>query len=107
MVDINVGKYALNDKEVTRKVNVIANHHTLPSLMAGRKPLEFKALVFPSSFEMPSSSTFLLMANAFSAGVSHPEEVSGKSGSMNTAMIATATVSPPSIKNNHLINLDE
>lgn len=42
------------------------------------------------------------IASALSAGVSQPEEVSGKSGSMDIDHKATKIVKLPSIKNSHL-----
>ena len=38
IVAIRVGKYALNDKENTRLVNVKASHQTLPSETARDRP---------------------------------------------------------------------
>jgi len=44
------------------------------------------------------------MARAFSEDVSQAREVSGKSGSIKTAKIATTTVTAPSMKKSHLLH---
>jgi hypothetical protein len=50
----------------------------------------------------PASSTIRRWAKACSAGVSQLEEVSGKSGRMYMAQMATNMVMTPSTKKSHL-----
>ena len=81
IVAVMVGKNAMKDCDMFKKISGTANHHTVESVKASTKP-DNKLLLSGSSVIPWRSSDILSCANFCSSAVSHDTRVVGKSGTM-------------------------